>query len=270
MGTVYAATHVGLRRPVALKVMAPELVGEPVLVQRFLREARAAARIRHDHIINVFDVGIDNDLPYLAMELLDGESLGRRFGRGVVETEELVGIMLPVLAAVGTAHEAGIIHRDLKPENVFLSRDTRGQMRPVVLDFGISKIADEAAMKLTDTQAVMGTPHYMSPEQAIGARNVTGATDQYAVGVIMYEGAVGKRPFTGNSLLEIFQDISKGIYVPPRRANPAVPSELARIIERAMAREANARYPNLWHLGRVLLPLASRGDQETWQKTFWR
>jgi serine/threonine-protein kinase len=253
---------------VALKVLARELVGEPTLEQRFFREARAAARMRHDHIIQVYDVGIDSDLPYLAMELLEGESLGRRYEGGALAAEELVGIMLPVLAAVGTAHEAGIIHRDLKPENIFLSRDARGQIRPVVLDFGISKILDEASMNLTATQAVMGTPYYMSPEQGTGAKNVTPATDQYALGVIMYEGAVGHRPYAGDTLLEIFQNISKGAFVKPRTANPNVPYGLAPIIERAMSLKTAARYPDLWAIGRVLLPMASRDAQEMWQKTF--
>jgi serine/threonine protein kinase len=270
MGQVYAATHQLLQKRVALKVLARELVGEPVLVQRFLREGRAAARVRHDHIIEVFDVGVAGDVPYLAMELLEGEPLAQRFSRGPMGTEDLVALMLPVLAAVATAHEAGIVHRDLKPDNVFLRRDARGQLEPIVLDFGLSKIVEEAQLNLTDTNAMMGTPFYMSPEQVRGAKNVTGATDQYALGVMMYEGAVGRRPFEGSTLLEMFRKVTSGAYEAPRAANPAVPEGMEQVIARAMSFEADARYPDLWAVGRDLLPLASARDQETWRAVFSR
>ena len=268
MGQVYAATHQLLQKRVALKVLARELVGETVLVQRFLREGRAAARVRHDHIIEVFDVGVAGDVPYLAMELLEGEPLARRYARGPLGAEELAAIMLPALAAVATAHEAGIIHRDLKPDNVFLRRDARGQLEPIVLDFGLSKIVEEAQLGLTDTNAMMGTPFYMSPEQVRGAKNVTGATDQYALGVMMYEGAVGRRPFEGSTLLEMFRKVTSGAYEPPRAANPAVPEAMEQVIMRSMSFEADARYPDLWAMGRELLPLASARDRETWQAAF--
>jgi serine/threonine protein kinase len=270
MGQVYAATHLLLQKRVALKVLARALVGEPVLVERFLREGRAAARVRHDHIIEVFDVGVAGDVPYLAMELLEGESFAQRYARGPLGAEELAALMLPVLAAVATAHEAGVVHRDLKPDNVFLRRDARGQPQPIVLDFGLSKIAEEAQVALTDTNAMMGTPFYMSPEQVRGAKNVTAATDQYALGVMMYEGAVGRRPFEGTSLLAMFKKITSGVYEPARAANPDVPDGLAQLIARAMSFEADARYPDLWAMGRDLLPFASPREQETWRAAFSR
>jgi eukaryotic-like serine/threonine-protein kinase len=270
MGQVYAATHLLLQKRVALKVLSRQLVGEPVLVQRFLREGRAAARVRHDHIIEVFDVGVAGDVPYLAMELLEGESFAQRYARGPIGAEALAALMLPVLAAVATAHEAGIIHRDLKPDNVFLRRDARGQPQPIVLDFGLSKIAEEAQVGLTDTNAMMGTPFYMSPEQVRGAKNVTTATDQYALGVMMYEGAVGRRPFEGTSLLAMFKKITSGVYEAPRAANPEIPDGLAKVITRAMSFATDARYPDLWAMGRELLPFASPREQETWSAAFMR
>jgi serine/threonine-protein kinase len=270
MGQVYAASHVHLARPVALKVLAGELAAYPVLVQRFLREGRAAARVRHPHIIEIFDVGVANERPYLAMELLEGETLAWLFERGALPAADLAAVMLPVVAALATAHDAGVVHRDLKPDNVFLSRDAATRVRPVVLDFGLSKLADEAHLKLTETNALMGTPYYMSPEQAFDAKTVSAATDQYALGVMLYEGAVGRKPFEGNNLLEVFRKITAGAYKAPRAANAAVPDGLAKIIARAMSRTADARYPNLWELGSELIWLADPRDQQAWQPVFFR
>jgi serine/threonine-protein kinase len=241
-----------------------------VLVQRFLREGRAAARVRHPHIIEIFDVGVANERPYLAMELLEGETLAWLFERGALPAADLAAVMLPVVAALATAHDAGVVHRDLKPDNVFLSRDAATRVRPVVLDFGLSKLADEAHLKLTETNALMGTPYYMSPEQAFDAKTVSAATDQYALGVMLYEGAVGRKPFEGNNLLEVFRKITAGAYKAPRAANAAVPDGLAKIIARAMSRTADARYPNLWELGSELIWLADPRDQQAWQPVFFR
>jgi serine/threonine-protein kinase len=270
MGSVYAATHVQLNKRVALKILAGPLAREPVLVERFLREGRASARVRHDHIIEVFDVGVVQDLPYLAMEFLEGELLAGFYARGVVAPADLVGIMLPVVAAVATAHDQGVIHRDLKPDNIFLRRDSRGRLQPVVLDFGLSKIAEEGHLKLTETNALLGTPYYMSPEQAYDAKRVTPATDQYALGVIMYEGAAGRRPFEGNTLLEVFRRITSGVYRPLSGPGDGFLDRLGRVIGRAMSRQADARYPNLWALGRDLVQLGSSHDQESWRATFER
>ncbi len=270
MGQVYAATHVPLDKRVALKVLTRQFASEPSVVQRFVREGRAAARVRHDHVIEVFDVGMIDDVPFLAMELLEGEPLSQHFARGPVPADELASLMLPILDAVGTAHEMGIVHRDLKPDNIFLRRDARGLVQPVVLDFGISKLAEEASLHLTDTRAMMGTPYYMSPEQARGAKHVTGATDQYALAVLMYEGATGRRPFEGESLLELVHKITTGTFARPETVNRAVPVALADVIVRGMSLDVSARYPTLWAMGLALMPLASAREQETWRGVFAR
>jgi eukaryotic-like serine/threonine-protein kinase len=268
MGEVYVATHTLLDKRVALKVLARHLVKDQALVQRFVREGRAAARVRHDNVIEVFDVGIEGEVPYLAMELLEGEPLAALYARGALPPETLAALLLPVAAAVASAHAHGIVHRDLKPDNVFLRRDTRGQVQPIVLDFGISKLAEDVSLNLTETSAVMGTPYYMSPEQARGAKNVTGATDQYALGVMLYEGATGKRPFDGESLLELVYKITSGEFVPPATANPAVPPALADLIVKAMARQAGDRYVDVWTFGQALLPFAAARERETWRSVF--
>jgi serine/threonine protein kinase len=273
MGHVYVAKHLQLDKSVALKVLARHLLSRPSIVQRFLREGRAAARVRHEHVIDIIEVGTAANLPYLAMALLEGESLARRFANGPMPAQELTAIMMPVLAAVQTAHDMGVIHRDLKPEDIFLSQDARGHLHPVVLNFGMSKLIGEAS--LPPMEARSGThnvelPYYLAPEQARGGRNVRGATDQYALGVIMYQGATGHLPFEGSSLLEVVDGITSGKFVAPATAQPGLPDVLARVIVRAMSMQVTDRYTSLWAMGVSLLPVADARTQATWRDVFGR
>ncbi len=196
MGAVYEGVHEDLGKRVAIKLLHPQTAESAEARARFLREGRALARIRHPHVAEVFDVGQEaNGLLYLVMELMEGESLGSLLERrGRLSERETADIMIPLCAAVDAAHREGIIHRDLKPENIFLSRDAHGQVVPKVLDFGISKVQHAPGEALTGTQRWMGTPQYMSPEQAASGREVDARTDIYALGVVLYECVCGELP----------------------------------------------------------------------------
>jgi eukaryotic-like serine/threonine-protein kinase len=268
---VYVATHVQHHNRVALKVPTRNLVARPAMAQRFLHEGRAAARVQHPHVIQIFEVGTAGKMPYIAMQLLEGESLTKRFARGPVPAEELVGIMLPVLAAVATAHEQGVVHRDLSPQDIFLQQGPAG-IQPVVLNFGMSKLLGEASLPPPDRRSsdgiAMELPFYLAPEQVHGGRNVRGATDQYSLAVVIYEGVTGRRPFQSDSLVELVDKIIAGAYEPANAANPAVPNALSNVIARAMAMGVNDRYTSLWAMGRALLKLASTRDRDRWTAVY--
>ena len=272
IGNVYAARHVLRDKRVALKVLAQHLVSRPAFAQRFLREGRAAARVRHENIVEIFEVGTAGNTPFIAMRLLKGESLARRISRGPLVAAELVGVALPVIAAIATSHEAGVIHRDLKTEDIFLHEKAPGVIQPVVLNFGMSKIMGEASLPPLDARsdgASMELPFYLAPEQVHGGRNVRGATDQYSLGVLMYEGATGRRPFEGHSLTEVVEKVLAGQYELPDVANPAVPAALSRVIVRAMAMSVTDRYTSLWAMGLALMPAsASARDRGIWSDLF--
>jgi serine/threonine-protein kinase len=269
MATVYEAEHAELEKRVALKTLHPALALDPEARARFLREGRAAARIRHPNVVEVFDVGQEGDTLYLVMEHLAGEDLGTLLGReGSLPVERLADLLLPVIAAVMTAHEAGVVHRDLKPENIFLARARNGTTVPKVLDFGISKLSGVGAgPRLTGSAAMLGTPVYMSPEQARSG-HVDARSDQYALGVILYECATGVLPFEAPELYPLLHAIVQGDHRPPRSLRPDLPDALEAVIERAMHCDADARYPSLRELGLALLPLASRTGRGVWREVF--
>jgi serine/threonine-protein kinase len=184
MGSVYEAEHVDLRKRVAIKTLKAEYTQNPQILARFLREGVAASRIRHPHVVDVSDVGNEGELAWLVMELLEGEDLGTLLDRErVLAPERAADLLVPVLSAIVAVHEAGIIHRDLKPANIFLAKTRHGAVVPKVLDFGISKmtgvIEDGGSnpFSLTATEALLGTPYFMSPEQVLGARNATRQSD---------------------------------------------------------------------------------------------
>jgi len=167
MGAVYEAVHLDLEKRVALKVLLPSMASTAELVARFEREGRAAAKIRHPNVVDVSDVGVEAGAPFLVMEFLEGESLAGMLHReGALPVGRVAEVMLPVMGAVAAAHALGVVHRDLKPDNIFLARLGDGTVVPKVLDFGISKTAPNGGPALTGTGVMMGTPCYMSPEQA--------------------------------------------------------------------------------------------------------
>jgi len=270
MGAVYEAIHGDLRKRVALKTLHPEIARNPSMRARFLQEGQAASSIRHPHVVDVSDVGVEAGMPYLVMECLEGESLAARMARErPMDPGAVVDVMIPVLAAVSAAHAEGVVHRDLKPDNIFLARTRDGMVVPKVLDFGISKVSDtQRAKALTATSAMMGTPHYMSPEQTQGSKNVDGRTDQYALGVILYECVTGAMPFDGDSLYDLMHAIMSAPITPPRALNAAVPPGFEQVILRALERDPDRRFASVRDLGRELLAWAGPETRMVWDRVF--
>jgi eukaryotic-like serine/threonine-protein kinase len=165
MARIYRAEHAGLRRQVALKVLTNGFARNPEGRERFVREARIAAAIKHPNVVNIFDVGVEDDIPYLVMELLEGTDLESMLEeKGALEESAILDIMVPVVAGLTAVHDAGIVHRDLKPGNIFLAKGRYEELEPKLLDFGISKTSNGDQLKLTTSGLLLGTPFYMSPE----------------------------------------------------------------------------------------------------------
>jgi serine/threonine-protein kinase len=217
MGSVWRSEHLTLGSDVAVKLIDPAIAGNEQARERFVREARAAAKLRSPHVVQILDYGVDGEVPFIVMEMLRGESLADRLERvGRIPPEDVARIMSEVARALTRAHEAGIIHRDLKPDNIFLNENDDTEVAKV-LDFGVARIeqfsADNAGM--TSTGAVLGTPYYMSPEQAEGSKSMDHRTDIWALAVMTYECIVGVRPFQGETLGGLFISIcSRDIPVP--------------------------------------------------------
>ena len=258
MAVLYEARHLTLGKRVAIKMLLPHHAARSDLVARFQREGEAAALLDHPHAAAVFDGGRDaRGTPYLVLEYLDGEHLGTLLLRaGSLTVQHTVDLLVPVIAAVALAHDLGIVHRDLKPENVFLAA-RRGQVVPKVLDFGISKTAAGESLKLTRSESLLGTPHYMSPEQAQGANQADARSDQFALGVIMYECVTGQCPFEGSSLFAVLAAIVGGTLTPPSKLVRALDPTFEAIVTRALSKDPEERFPDLRALALALLPLAS-------------
>ena len=248
MGAVFSATHQYTGKRVALKWMLPELAKDEDAVQRFMREARAAGRISHPNVVDVYDVGQHDDSYFLVMEYLHGEPLTSALARRDLTPTEVLTLLLPAMRGVAAAHRQGVVHRDLKPDNIFLAYEEDGVRREAkVLDFGISKLAsdDQSTMHLTRTGAVIGTPYYMSPEQIRGKAEVDRRSDVYAFGVILYESLGGQVPFMAETYGALVLEIATGTPTPLTELVPNLPAELSRIVLCAMARDADARYPTM-------------------------
>ena len=263
MGCVYDAEHLGLSRHVAIKVLSPSQAKKRVAVKRFQQEARAAGAIGHPNICEVYDLGqLDDASPYLVMERLTGQTLAERIQKeGGLPFPDIIEIMSQVLSGLVAAHEKGIIHRDIKPENIFLARRVGAAPIIKLLDFGVSKMlpefqTSEDALDLTRTGMVMGTPYYMSPEQARGERNLDGRVDVYACGVVLYEAIAGKRPFLAPNYNALLLAIINTNPRPLREVRPSTPPELEAIIQHAMAKNRNDRYASAKLFLRDLQPPA--------------
>ncbi|MFO0587570.1 MAG: serine/threonine-protein kinase [Polyangiaceae bacterium] len=269
MATVYLAFHQRQGKRMAVKMLRPQFAADPACVERFLQEARAASTLRHRHVIEVFDVNVESERPYLAMEYLQGETLADRLlMKGRLSVTEISDVLLPVISAVSTAHAAGIIHRDLKPDNVLIAREPGGD-RPVLLDFGISKVLEGPQRRaLTVVGQVVGTPYYMAPEQ-IRAEELDGRSDVYALGVMLYECATGVRPFRAEqSVFVLMAEILLGQPRPPAQIEGTIPPNFEAIILRALAVKREDRFASADALGRVLLSFASPSMGRKWARTF--
>ncbi|MFO8072581.1 MAG: serine/threonine-protein kinase [Polyangia bacterium] len=246
MGGVYEGEHTMLGRKAAVKVLHPEFTKTRESVERFLREAQAASAIGHPNIIDVFDIGrsADNEV-FMIMELLSGESLEQTLDREQkLPPDRAVAIVLQVLSALNAAHDKRIIHRDLKPGNVFLAIDKRGRPEVKLLDFGVAKIhgPEEADTSLTAPGTILGTPDYLSPEQARGAKEIDQRIDIWSAGVMLYEVLGGRLPFVGDTYNEVLGKILLDQPPPLRELRPDLPENLCAVVERAMAKSPDERY----------------------------
>src|SRR5215471_1816489 len=259
MGVVYEAIHPGLKKRFAVKTLLPSVAELPSVRARFMREGEATARVDHPHIVDVVDVGEQDGVPFLVMEYLEGESMAALLlaSRGRLEVSDALDIMLPVLSAVAAGHAQGVVHRDLKPANIFLTQTPWGERFPKVLDFGVSKLLGDAQGNVvTGTLTLLGTAAYMSPEQARNAKKVDGRSDQYSLGLILYEALVGQRAHEGLHQLEVLHNVANGTFKAPRQVRPELPIAIEQILLRVLALEPDARFPSLLDVGRALLPHA--------------
>jgi tRNA A-37 threonylcarbamoyl transferase component Bud32 len=240
MATVYKAYHAALDRYVALKVLHPAFLEDTSFLARFQREARLVAKLDQPNIVPIYDYAEHEGRPYLVMKFIEGETLKARLSHGPLTQAEIAHVAEAVGAALGYAHKRGILHRDIKPSNVLLATD--GQV--YLADFGLARIAQSGESTLT-SDMILGTPQYISPEQALGKKDLDEGTDIYSFGVMMYELIVGKVPFSADTPFSIIHD---HIYSPlplPRQVNPDVPEELERVLLKALAKERPDRYKDV-------------------------
>jgi serine/threonine-protein kinase len=242
MGAVWVAHHLQLETPVAIKFMSPSLRRLVDARTRFAREAIAAARLRGPHVVEVLDHGVDGNVPYIVMELLEGEHLGELLRRERrVPIAEAARIAEQVGRAIGRAHAAGIVHRDLKPANVFLSR-VDGESIVKILDFGICKVMNDDAEGAARDDVLMGSPQYMAPEQARGAGRVDHRADLWSLGAILYRSVTGVPAFDGVSGVDVIVQVCTGPLPVATRAAPDLPPALDAFFRKALAREPEERF----------------------------
>ncbi|HJL28864.1 MAG TPA: response regulator, partial [Polyangiaceae bacterium LLY-WYZ-15_(1-7)] len=300
---VFRATQLSTGQPVAVKVLRSRraAVGtQTVEHKRFEREMRTIGKLHHPHVVRLIDFGtlraqlrepklgwvgdgseeevveetetrlVIRRLPYIVMEYLEGETFGAlRKRQGPLAPAQAVGVMLPVLSAVGAAHAAGVVHRDLKPPNIMVVRGADGHLEPKVLDFGIAKPLDEEASVLTHGDGgLLGTPEYMAPEQIRETREADARADQYALGCILYELLTGKPAFRAPSYVDLLQAVSMGTFPRPRELAPELPEGLEAVVLRAMDAEPERRFSSVEAFGKALLPHAAPEVRARWQGSF--
>ncbi|MGD0525383.1 MAG: protein kinase [Polyangiaceae bacterium] len=266
MGVVVAAHHLQLDEKVALKFLIPDALGNTEALARFEREARAAVKIKSEHVARVSDVGkLENGAPYMVMEYLEGGDVSALLHQqGVLPVEQAVDFVLQTCEAIAEAHTLGIVHRDLKPSNLFCIRRRDGQLSIKVLDFGISKLTLAATdgsgdrdMGMTRTTSVLGSPIYMSPEQMRSSRNVDARTDIWSLGVILFELLTGRVPFEGETVTELAIRIATEPAPPLAGFRAGLPPGLEAIIARCLAKSPDQRFP---HVGAMAASLVTFGS----------
>jgi serine/threonine protein kinase len=264
MGVVVAALHLALDERVAIKFLLPEALTNAEAVARFAREARAAVKIKSQHVARVIDVGtLETGAPYMVMEFLKGQDLSNHLrAHGALPIADAVDYVLQACEALAEAHALGIVHRDLKPANLFLTTLADGSPCVKVLDFGISKVTNPGAsgpdLGMTKTQAVMGSPLYMSPEQMASSRDVDGRADLWAVGTILYELVTGRVPFNADTMPQLCAMILQYPPDPPQSLRPDMPEGLTQVMLRCLEKDRDRRYGNVAELAGALVPFGSR------------
>jgi serine/threonine-protein kinase len=263
MGVVWRARNVALDSFVAIKVLRAS-GDRAALRERLVQEARAAAKLTHSAIVKVFDVGqTDTGDPFIVMELLHGSSLGTILAtESRISSIQAVRILLPIADALSLAHSKGIIHRDLKPDNVFVVHDGTS-VQPKLVDFGIVKMQqDDGQSHLTQAGAVLGSPDYMSPEQARGQEDIGLGTDVWSFSVVLYEAITGRPPFKGNNYNALLREIVEGTPTSPEKL-AATDATLSSIVMRGLSKQPEERFDSMGELGRVLARwLISQGVHE--------
>ncbi len=250
MGEVYAGIEIHNQRPVAVKVLPANMVDNEDSMRRFFREARITAALNHPNICRIYHFGtLENRRPYYVMELLDGEPLFARIEReGALPFLDAVEIVMQLLAGLRAAHRSGVLHRDIKPDNIFLHNRADGRQMVKLLDFGVSKdlvpmmMTGEDTTQTTGTGVVMGTPSYLSPEQAMGSRQLDARSDLFAVGVVLFETVTGRKPFASPTYPGLLAKITSTPQRPVSDLRPATPPELQKIVDKALQKDPNRRY----------------------------
>jgi len=263
MGVVFAARHLQLGHLVAIKVLHGDVL-DPTDIARFMREARAAAKLESEHVVRIHDLGLlPSGHPYLVMEHLEGEDLGRVVvTRGPMPIADATTIALQLCEVLGEAHAAGVVHRDIKPQNLFLvtPKTASDPLRIKVLDFGLAKDAssqsgkggDTTRTRLTERHSLLGSPRFMSPEQIESAREVDGRTDIWATGATLYNLLTGTMPFPGRSIPEVLGQIMFAVPRPPRDLRPEISPELEAIVMRCLEKSPAARFATIDDLAAAL------------------
>jgi serine/threonine-protein kinase len=242
MGRVWVADHRTLKVEVAVKFLAERVERVPEAVARFTVEAEAAARIKSPHVVQIFDHGFSDGTPYIVMELLEGEDLSAKLEReGRLATSETISVVSQVCKALEKAHAMGIVHRDIKPANVFLVSGL-GETFVKVLDFGLAKHSGDGLKGMTGSDAIFGTPHYVSPEQADSAREVTPQSDLWSIAVVAYECLTGARPFEAASLIRLCVALNEGRFTPATTVCPELPPSVDAFFARAFERDPLRRF----------------------------
>jgi serine/threonine-protein kinase len=259
MGVVVSAKHIDLDELVAIKFLHPEYAEQHDQVERFLREGRAAAKIKSDHVARVRDVGTqENGAPYMIMELMVGTDLGALLEKeGPLPIDEAVEFVLQACECLAEAHAAGIVHRDLKPANLFLTELADGTPRIKVLDFGISKLIDTRAATLTKTNGLVGSPLYMAPEQLSSPKNVDSRADVWALGVILFQLVSGKRPFETNNIAQLILMVASEDPTPLSTLVKDLPPGFDAAVMNCLKKKPDERTTDVGALATSLEPFAT-------------
>lgn len=269
-GAVWSARNELIDRDVALKIMEPEVMSDKVLLHRFFNEAKAIGRVKHPSIVGIFDLGQAEDgSPFLVLELLDGEPLNTRIQRdGGVEPETLLDVISGVAKALDLAHQQGIVHRDMKPANIFLHRTATGELIGKILDFGISKVLGQGAtnFSLTKTGTVVGSPAYMSPEQAAGRDDLDGRADVWSLGVVLYEALTGVLPHEAPNYNALMVRILTQDAPSIAKAKPDLPPSVCELVDTCLRRDRDLR-PTAGQLSSLLEGAARELRAARFQRT---